>query len=46
MERLFTVGGNDRALPSKSNEFRFYLIFHKLIIVNKYFHESCGMTVK
>ena len=40
MKRLFTFGGNDRALPSKSNEFRVYLILHKLINVNEYFHTT------
>ena len=39
MKRLFTVGGNDRALPSKSNEFRVYLTFHKQDHC-KYFHST------
>ena len=42
MKRLFTVGGNDRALPSKSNEFRVLLILHKRIIVNEYFHTTAN----
>ena len=39
---LLRVGGNDRALPSKSNEFCIFLNFHKRINLNKYFHPTAN----